>query len=70
MEKKKSLGTVVLCAFLVAAFVAAVKQAVVSVSYTASIQSDPFWILFGGIIWGAVIGTILLAICLIWKEEI
>jgi phosphotransferase system glucose/maltose/N-acetylglucosamine-specific IIC component len=69
-EKKKSLGTVVISAFLFAAFVAAIRQAVVSVAHTASVNPDPFWWFFGGIIWGAVIGTLLIVMCLVWKEEI
>lgn len=70
MKKKKSLGTVVICGLLIAAFIAAVKQAVVSVAYTASVNPDPFWWFFGGIVWGAIIGTLLVLICLVWKEEI
>ena len=69
-KKKKSLSTVIAMFLLTAAFIAAVKEAVTSVAYTASIQSDPFWIFFGGIIWGMVIATILLVAVLIWKEEI
>ena len=69
-EKKKSLGTVVTCALLFAAFVAAIRQAVVSVNYTFSVNPDPFWWFFGGLIWGAVIGTIMIVGCLVWNEEI
>lgn len=70
MEKKKSLGTVVAMFLFAAAFIAAVKQAVVSIAFTATVQSDPFWLFFGGIIWGMVIATILLVAVLVWKEEI
>lgn len=68
--EKKSLSTVISLGFLFAAFVAAVKEAVTSVAFTATVQSDPFWLFFGGIVWGMVIATILLVACLIWKEEI
>jgi phosphotransferase system glucose/maltose/N-acetylglucosamine-specific IIC component len=68
--EKKSLSTVLAMFLFTAAFIAAVKEAVTSVAYTASIQTDPFWVFFGGIVWGMVIATILLVAVLVWKEEI
>jgi hypothetical protein len=67
--EKKSLGTIIVCALLVAAFVAAVKQGINGVCQTL-VNGDPFWVLFGIVVWGGVAATIWLVACLIWKEEI
>jgi len=67
--EKKSLGTLVILALLFAAFVAAVKAGVNGICQTI-VGGDPFWIIFGCIIWGGIAATIWLVACLIWKEEI
>jgi hypothetical protein len=69
MEKKKSLGTIVICAFLVAAFVAVVKAGVGAVCVTIN-GGDPFWVIFGLVIWGSSAGLIWLVGCMIWENEI
>ena len=70
MEKKKSLGTLVLCALLIAAFVAVVKQGVRCCCITFIDNGDPFWVIFGVIIWGSSAGLVWLMLVMVWKEEI
>jgi len=69
MEKKKSLGTIIVCALLVAAFVAVVKAGVNGICQTA-VNGDPFWLIFGVVVWGGIAASIWLVGCLIWEEEI
>lgn len=67
--EKKSLGTLVVCAFLLAVFVAAVKAGVNGVCHTI-IGGDPFWIVFGCVVWGGIAASIWLVGCMVWENEI
>jgi hypothetical protein len=63
------LGQVVQAAFLFAVFVAAVKGGVNAVCH-AYVDMDPFWVLFTLVVWGGIIGTVWLVICMIWEDQI
>jgi hypothetical protein len=69
MEKKKSLGTVLGVSLVAAAFVAAVTYGVNAVARTL-VGGDPFWIIFGVIVWGGIAASLWLVGCMIWENEI
>jgi hypothetical protein len=69
MEKKKSLGTVLGVSLVAAAFVAAVTYGVTAVCRTI-VGGDPFWIIFGVIVWGGIAASLWLVGSLMWENEI
>lgn len=68
-NEKKSLGTLVGVALVAAAFVAAVTYGVVAVCRTI-VNGDPFWVLFGVVVWGGVAAWLWLVGALMWENEI
>ena len=69
MEKKKSLGTLVGVSLVAAAFVAAVTYGTQAVCRTVG-NGDPFWILFGVVVWGGIAASLWLVGTLMWENEI
>jgi len=69
-EKKKSLGTVLSVILVAAAFVAAVSYGTNTIVRAIIAGGDPFWILFGMVVWGGIAAWVWLVGCLIWEDQI
>ena len=56
-NEKKSLGTLIGVSLVAAAFLAAVTYGVNAVCRTL-VGGDPFWVLFGVIVWGGIAASL------------